>query len=79
MRKKTYDLKSCETCGRCKSLHVIMNGELGRGMLHICKLRNKIVDQDDKCRKWQKSELLCASEQEDMSAILAQLKERYNY
>ncbi len=79
MRNRVDDMKSCETCTHCDGMHITMNGEYCRGMLHYCKLRKKVVDKDDKCRKWQKSELLCKFEQEDMSALLARLKVRYNF
>ncbi|MDE5563157.1 MAG: hypothetical protein K2J01_06405 [Clostridiales bacterium] len=67
MSNRIDDMECCETCNHCNSIHIIMNGEYCRGMLHYCKLRKKIVDKDDKCRKWQKSELLCKFEQEAMS------------
>ncbi len=79
MRDRINDMESCETCNHCMGVHLEKDGEYCRGMLHFCELRKKIVDKDDKCRKWQKSELLIKFEQEDKSALWAQIMERYNY
>lgn len=78
MRNRIIEIKSCETCNHCNSVHLKRGEEYCRGMLHYCEARKMIVDKDDKCRKWQKSALLCAFEQEDMTSILAQLKQRHN-
>lgn len=78
MRNRIDDTESCEICNHCRGIHLKMNGKYCRGMLHYCELCKRFVDKDDKCRKWQKSELLCKFEQDDVNAILAQFKERYN-
>ncbi|MDE6200441.1 MAG: hypothetical protein K2M47_00970 [Clostridiales bacterium] len=77
MRNSAKDTKSCETCKHCASVHLEKDEEYCRDMLHYCKARKKIVDKDDKCRKWQKSKLLHDCEQDDMGDVLAQLKDIY--
>lgn len=79
MRNGKHDINSCETCNHCVGVHLKKDEKYCRGMLHYCEMHKRIVDKDDVCRKWQKSELLCDYEQEDMSVILAHLKQKYKY
>ena len=80
MGNRILDIKNCETCNHCMVEHIKRAGKYSRGMLYYCKPRNRLVDKDDKCRKWQQFELpQHVEEKEKMDALLAQLKEQYNY
>lgn len=84
MKSNAKDIKKCKTCDKCKIIHVKVGVKLRSGKLHYCEANKKLVDVDDKCRKWTKRELeydLSSQRfdkaQDDMNAILAHLKAHY--
>lgn len=84
MKNKVKNIKKCKTCDKCKVIHVKVGAKLRSGKLHYCEANKKLVDIDDKGRKWTKRELeydlssqRLDSAQDDMNAILARLKALY--